>query len=316
MAGWPTFKDEDVTSRIGVHLVGLRVHNELKWIFRETSSSDLGIDGEIELRQPDKTSHGRLLSVQVKAGPSFLREQSASGYIYRGSYRHLRYWANHTTPVVLILCNPNDGMCWWQEINLQKVKFHEEGWSIEVPFAQQLTANSIEILEKVANRLQKKDLLELLLRDWLGWSFEHQIRFASMFAIPPDYQWLSMLGAVADDYFMIDYIVADVNGFNKEAIEEMHRWVDYNHQQYGYNHFLLAFIAEATELLKEIPDPIPMKGVTVDYVPLLLDLHGQPRLSEVGVNDTLIAFYEQGDVLDDWAGMVERRIKRTEPVPS
>ena len=313
MAEWPTFRDAENTGRIGVQLVGLRVHRELKWIFRETSSSDLGIDGEIELRQPDRTSHGRLISVQVKTGTSFLRECSDTGYVYRGSYRHLRYWMTHTTPVVLVLCNPDDGMCWWQIIDLQKVRFHKKGWSIELPFGQQLAAESKDALEEVANRLQKKDLIELLLRDWLGWCFEHQIRFASMFAIPHDYHWLSLLAAVADEYFMIDYVVADVDGFDEAEIKEMHRWADYNHSQYGYTRFLLAFIAESTHLLKKIPDPLPINGVTVEYVPLLLDLRGQPKLSEVGANDTIVAFYEHGDVLDDWAGTVERRIKRAGP---
>jgi hypothetical protein len=313
MAEWPTFKDEEGTSRIGVHLVGLLVHKELKWIFRETSSSDLGIDGEFELRQPDKTSHGRLISVQVKTGLSFFRERSDTGYVYRGSYSHLRYWSAHTSPVVLVLCNPDESKCWWQDIDLQKVRFHKEGWSIEVPFGQQLAAESIEALEKVANRLQKKDLIELLLRDWLGWSFEHKIRFASMFAIPRDYHWLSLLAAVTDEYFMIDYVLADLDGFNEAKITEMHHWAEYNHRQYGYTRFLLAFIAESTHLLKNIPDPVPIKGVTVEYVPLLLGLREEPKLSEVGVNDAIVAFYEHGQILDDWVRIVERRIKRAGP---
>jgi hypothetical protein len=313
MADWPAFGDEDLTGRMGVHLVGLHIHKYFGWIFRETSSSDLGIDGEIELRQKDKTSHGRLISVQVKAGSSFLRERSATGYIYRGSYNHLRYWSAHTAPVMLILCNPDNGMCWWQDIDLHKVRFHDKGWSIEVPFEQELTAKSIEALEKVANRLQKKDLIELVLRDWLGWSFEHTIRFASTFAMPCDYHWLSLLGAVADEYFMIDYVLANVDGFDEAEVREMHHWADYNHQQYGYTRFLLAFIAESKHLLENIPDPATINGITVEYVPLLLDLREEPRLSEVGFDGITIAFYENGECLDDWARIVDRKIKRAEP---
>jgi hypothetical protein len=313
MTDWPSFKDEERTGRIGVHLVGLLVLRELGWIFRETSSSDLGIDGEIELRQPDKTSHGRLISVQVKAGPSFLRERSATGYVYRGSYKHLRYWTMHTSPVMLILCDLDEGMCWWQDIDLQKVRFHNKGWSIEVPFDHRLTVNSIEQLTKIANRLQKLDLIELLLRDWLGWRFEHTIRFASIFAMPRDYHWLSLLGAVGDEFLMIDYVIADIDGFDEAMIHEMHRWAEYNHQQYGYTRLLLAFIAETTHLLDSIPDPTPIKGVTVEYLPLLLDIREQPRLSEVGSDGTIIAFYEGGKFLDDWAGLVKPRTKRADP---
>lgn len=96
MADWPTFSDEDRGGRTGVNLVGLEIHKLLKWVFRETSSSDLGIDGEIEVRNPDKTSHGRIIHAQIKCGKSFLQEGTPTGYVYRGSLKHLRYWLNHT----------------------------------------------------------------------------------------------------------------------------------------------------------------------------------------------------------------------------
>lgn len=312
--GWPMFSDEDRGGRIGVHIVGKNVHKLLGWIFRETSSSDIGIDGEIELRKPDKTSHGRLVSVQIKCGESFLRERTATGYIYRGSLKHLRYWTEYSTPVILILCDPDTEMCYWQDVDLQKVHFHDKGWSTEVPFANQLSASAAEALTSIASRLQKKDLVELLLRDWLGWSFEHHIRFASGLTIPRDYHWFSLLAAVRNDFIMIDYVIAGIDGFDEAEIREMLRWASYNHSQYGYRRFLLCFISEATHLLEKIPDPTPIPGVTVEYVPLLLTLRGEPRLSEVGKDRRLIAFYDAGESLDDGANTVERNIRHCVPL--
>jgi hypothetical protein len=285
----------------------------LGWVFRETSSSDLGIDGEIELREHDKTSHGRLISVQIKCGKSFLREQTTTGYIYRGSFKHLRYWTEHTTPVIVILCDPETETCWWQAVDLQKVHLYEKGWSIEVLFENQLSATTAEALRSVASRLQKKDLVELLLRDWLGWCFEHRLRFASLLVQPRDYHWISLLAACEDDFYMIDYVISDIEGFDNAAVQDMLRWATYNHQQYGYERFLLAFISESPEQLRDIPDPIPIPGVTIEYVPLLLDLRGEPKLSEIGKDGRLIAFYDAGEALDDWVRSVERNIKRSPP---
>lgn len=311
MSNWPIPSEEDRRGRIGVNIVGIKVHKLLEWIFRETSSSDLGIDGEMEVRNEDKTSHGRIISVQIKCGASFLKEHTKRGYIYRGAMKHLRYWLEHTSPVIVILCDSDSEICWWEEINLQKITIHEKGWSIEIPFDNELNASARTGLIKVANRLQKKDLVELLLRDWLGWSFEHKLRLASTFAIPQDYHWFSHLGAVGEEYFMIDYILSDIEGFKSEEIKDMLRYARSNHDQYGYTHFLLAFISESTALFKGIPEPEVISGVTIEYVPLLLELTEEPKLSEIGQDDKRIAFYDQGEQLDDWAMPVQniRKIK-------
>ncbi|MFY8097126.1 MAG: DUF4365 domain-containing protein [Flavobacterium sp.] len=311
MSDWPIASEEDRGGRIGVHIVGTKVHKFLKWVFRETSSTDLGIDGEIEVRNEDQTSHGRVISVQIKCGASFLEEVSDHGFVYRGSMKHLRYWLEHTSPVIVILCNPDDEKCWWETIDLQKIKIHEKGWSIEVPFSNELDFSAIGDLIKIANRLQKKDLVELLLRDWLGWSFEHRLRLASIFASPRDYHWFSHLGSVDKEYFMIDYILADVKGFSEKEVQDMLHYAKYNHKQYGYENFLLAFISESPIILQNIPEPQNIPGVKVQYVPLLLELYEEPKLIEIGLEGKRIAFYEHGDLLDDWAGSVKsnRKIK-------
>lgn len=305
MSDWPIASEEDRGGRMGVNLVGLKVQKLLKWIFRETSSSDLGVDGEIEIRNQDETSHGRLVSVQIKCGVSFLNEQTNSGYVFRGAMKHLRYWLGHTAPVIVILCNPDSEVCWWTAIDLKKINIHEKGWSIEVPFENELNASACAALIKVANRLQKKDFVELLLRDWLGWSFRHQMRLASWVSIPRDYHWFSHLGAVGEEYYMLDYVLSGVGEFNSGEVDDMLRYAASNHSAYGYKRFLLAFISESPALLKRMPEPKSISGVIVEYVPLLLDLTGEPALSEVGRDGRLIVSYDGGDPLDANASTVE-----------
>lgn len=59
MGDWPKVPEEEQLGRLGVLLVGIKVTKSLGWIFRETSSTDIGIDGEMELRNKDLTSHGK-----------------------------------------------------------------------------------------------------------------------------------------------------------------------------------------------------------------------------------------------------------------
>jgi hypothetical protein len=149
------------------------------------------------------------------------------------------------------------------------------------------------------------------LRDWLGWSFEHRIRFASILAQPRDYHWFSLLAAVEADTIMIDYVMSRIEGFDDAEVREMLRWAEYNHQHYGYERFLLAFVSESPNHLRCLPEPTPLPGVTVEFVPLLLDLRKEPTLYEVGKDGRLIEFYENGEALDSGVCPVERNIRRS-----
>jgi hypothetical protein len=289
----PQATQEEGQGRVGVHLVGLKVENDLKWTFREKPTSDIGIDGEIEVKEANGSSHGRLIAVQIKCGPSYLKEKTSNGHTYRGDYAHLRYWSNFSVPVIIILCDPASSECWWVEVNPSLIKFNANGWSIEVPNSNLLNKDSRKNLEMIAARFQKKDLIELMLRDWIGWNFGHKMRLASDYSIPRDYHWFSHLGAIAeDDYYMIDYLLADIEGFKADEINEMLRHAAANHREFSYKNFLLAFISESLHHLKNIPPPPIIPGVTIQYVPLLVSYHGTPGLYEVGDEEKMIEHYE------------------------
>lgn len=310
MAEWPKASSEEITGRLGVHLVGAKVHQDLKWIFRETSSTDLGIDGEIEIREKDSSSHGRRLSLQIKCGASYLREESDSHFIYRGDYKHLRYWVESPNPVVLILCDPESNQCWWQHADISFVNFHELGWSIAIPKLQTLSLASIDKLNSVANLFQKKDLIKLLLRDWFGWRFEHKIQFASDFAIPRDYHWFSMLAQTATEYLMIDFLMAGVDGFPLVDIADMEYYAGSNYRVFGYKHFVLAFVSESLHHLEKIPAPCKIDGVTIQFIPFLLKRRNM-ELNEVGKDNQIIESwnYEVESVDPNYVGSIERNIK-------
>ena len=290
----PTLSEKNQQGRIGVSMVALAVTKELGWVFREKPTSDIGIDGEVEVRNDAGQSHGRIFAVQIKCGPSYLREQTDEAITFRGSYEHLRYWSDFTVPVALILCNPQADVCYWQAIDLRQVKFHEKSWSIQVPKTNVLNVSSRALLEKIARHLQKKDFLELSLRDWLGWRYLHQMRLASVIAQPHDYWWFSLLGTIGDDFYMIDYLFARVDGFDQGELEKFTEAIEVNHRKYGYGNVLIAFISESIDHLRAIPNPPTLAGVRIEFVPLLLELHDEPRLSELAAEGVLIVEYEFG----------------------
>jgi ribA/ribD-fused uncharacterized protein len=303
---WPTVTQTELTSNVGVHLVGFAVTKELGFVFREKPVSDIGIDGEIEIREADK-SHGRLIATQIKTGASYLKNRTRTGYVYRGSTTQLRYWLNYAVPVLLILCDPERRECWWQLIDLDKIQFHEgEAWSIEIPFANRLDSSAADDIRKIASRFQKRDILDLLFKHWLVESSYYQLVLANVLESPRDYHWISYLGRKQDQFIMADYVLADLATFRLEDIQEMIEWAESNHRDFGYDRLLLGLISETAAAFPFQYRPVVNeRRLQVELVPLLFNMVGEPHLSEIGVGGRRIAGYYDGRTWDDWQGEVQ-----------
>jgi len=305
MGDWPKVPEEEQLGRLGVLLVGIKVTKSLGWIFRETSSTDIGIDGEMELRNKDLTSHGKRILLQIKCGHSYLSEENENSFIYRGSYSHLRYWTNLNEPVLIILCNPDTEICYWQRVSMEMVCFHKKGWSINVPKVQMLSNSSKAALEELCEGYQTKDILELLLRDWFGWRYNHNISFLTELTMPRDYHWLSMLARIGEDEdIMIDYLIADVDGFPIEDLNDIVKYGAMNSRMLQFNKLFIAFISESMHYLKEIPEPQVIEGLYIEYIPFLFTKHDM-RLLEIGRDGEKIDtdYYQVGEVHDDERGI-------------
>ncbi len=90
-----------------VHLVCA----EMNAVWRPTSTTDLGIDGQIEFLEPGAAvSTGHLVAVQVKSGPSYFVNRRGSEIEYYPTEKHRSYWTRLSLPVILVLHNPDDGL--------------------------------------------------------------------------------------------------------------------------------------------------------------------------------------------------------------
>ncbi len=92
--------------RIGVHKVGL-ILSEMGLIFRETSNTDTGVDGQIEEVDANNNATGRIMAVQIKSGGSYLYDNGACWKIYVDE-GHKNYWRLFPIPVMLLVYNPSD----------------------------------------------------------------------------------------------------------------------------------------------------------------------------------------------------------------
>ncbi|MCR1829038.1 DUF4365 domain-containing protein [Pseudomonas oleovorans] len=119
------------TERIGVAAAQLVCVQELEWIFREMSVSDVGIDAQIE-QVTSGGATGKIIGVQIKTGASYLKE-TGKGLVYYGSEADLDYWAEYSLPVIMIFHNPEKKVTLWVNIDESSITRTLEAWHIVIP---------------------------------------------------------------------------------------------------------------------------------------------------------------------------------------
>lgn len=104
----PLFTSDNWQEQIGVHKVGLML-TELGLIFRTTSNSDVGIDGQIEYVNNKGEVTGKIAAVQIKSGDSYLYESKSDSdnLTFYPDEKHKYYWEKFPIPVILFVHSPS-----------------------------------------------------------------------------------------------------------------------------------------------------------------------------------------------------------------
>ncbi|QKW23991.1 DUF4365 domain-containing protein [Kitasatospora sp. NA04385] len=153
----------------GVTHVQLAVQDGLQWLFREQPTEDYGIDAHVEVVDGEEV-RGRLLALQIKSGESFFGEATRGGWWFRPDAEHVQYWLNHSLPVVVVLYEPRDRVCYWQTVSRETLqRTRGDGWRLLIPRGQVLDETAAPALREAADGdpyvLRIRDLQ--LARPWM-----------------------------------------------------------------------------------------------------------------------------------------------------
>ncbi len=198
----------DPTERIGLNAVERIVTADFKWIWREQPVADFGIDAQIEVVDRYRKPTGKLIAVQVKTGVSYFQGARETHPFYIDQ-EHLKYWDQHSLPVILILHNPDDEQTIWQRADLHSARPTKTRWCIDVPKTKAFDAecmselqgqvwmdDSISLRRRFALDRQFMNILKgrdafVTIRLWLNKSLrfrEIQVRFDDPYKESPDYE--------------------------------------------------------------------------------------------------------------------------------
>ena len=107
---------QSIIGQQGVTLVERIVH-EIGYVWRPTPIFDVGIDGEIEIRDPTTSEMtNTIIKVQVKATTKSFQAETGDSFEYRCEQKDLSYWLQGNVPIILVVCRPDTDEAYWVSI--------------------------------------------------------------------------------------------------------------------------------------------------------------------------------------------------------
>jgi hypothetical protein len=116
-------ENSDNTGRHGIYIAAA-AFEAIGFAFREQTTSDFGIDAQLEPRDGCRGT-GELLALQIKAGDSYFRESTDKGWWLRTDRWHVNYWLQYAIPVVLVQVDIAERRVFWEVVTNQTVHFTE-----------------------------------------------------------------------------------------------------------------------------------------------------------------------------------------------
>ena len=107
---------QSIIGQQGVNLIE-RIVKEMGYIWRPTPIFDVGIDGDIEIRDPVTGGMtNAFIKVQSKATTRRFQAETDNSLEHSCTQKDLDYWLRGNVPVILIVCRPDTDEAYWVSI--------------------------------------------------------------------------------------------------------------------------------------------------------------------------------------------------------
>lgn len=138
------------TERIGVYKAALIFTEEIKWIFREQTVVDVGIDALIE-QSLNGNPTGKFIAAQIKTGEGnfHISNTNLTHYV---SKIHYNYWLNFNVPVILIAHLPIENKTYWEVLTKNTLQKTKARWKLSISKDKKLNAHSLTELTEIVTK--------------------------------------------------------------------------------------------------------------------------------------------------------------------
>jgi hypothetical protein len=100
----------------GIDHVQQVTHRE-EHIFRRVYEEDVGVDAQIELCHDADEPSGFVVGVQIKAGESYIRNETKQTFTFYPAPEDLQYWRS-SLPIYLVVYHPERAVAYWLDIKM------------------------------------------------------------------------------------------------------------------------------------------------------------------------------------------------------
>jgi len=148
--GYPERTFRQSRGQKGEVYIDFLISNTFDWIYRPVHQEmDFGIDGYIDIVNNTQVT-GLSIGVQIKSGSSYMAKRTSGGIKYEGNNKHLNFYLNNKTPVILIVVDNECNNAFWVEFDIEKTTPTSSGWWIEIPEENTISISTKLIWEKIA----------------------------------------------------------------------------------------------------------------------------------------------------------------------
>ena len=131
------------TGEKGITILKKIVENDFGWLFRPNhQETDFGIDGYFDIITENGQVTGKSIAFQLKSGNSYLNEQNEIGIIFKGEIKHLNYYLNNDTPVIIIVLDIENENAYWEVFDKNKTEKSGKNWKMTIPRSNLLNSKS------------------------------------------------------------------------------------------------------------------------------------------------------------------------------
>ncbi len=94
-----------------------RIVQKMGYVWRPTPIFDVGIDGEIEIRDPTTGEMtNAIIKVQSKATTRQFQAETNHSFEYLCEQKDLDYWLQGNVPIILVVCRPETNEAYWVSV--------------------------------------------------------------------------------------------------------------------------------------------------------------------------------------------------------
>ncbi len=157
----PKYTQSKKKGRDGLNIVTKIVEKTFDWIVRPNhQEDDYGIDAYIDITI-DGYVTGKSIAIQIKSGESYLKELNNEFWNFIGEKKHLNYYLNHDTPILIVLVDLVMEIAYWEVCKIEYISLNETSWSMPVPKNQQINIQQKdELLKYISKNIDYVSQLE------------------------------------------------------------------------------------------------------------------------------------------------------------